>query len=265
MSYNNFYTYIQLNRKVDHNIFRDSKLFCLMIYCGLRAKRNKEYDDSGLNLGTGEFIIGRDSTVIATDLTVSEYRTKIKKLERMKIIEKIKSTTKFTKYRWIENPYIALNLVTEDSLSNQEIIQEVSTNNNINNNISSLLSYKDIPTNLNNIYRYINIFKLLNTNIIKIIGNYLLIKGIDKKGFELIDDILISNDMLESGRTSEEAVKFMRWLKDKSDNHSDEFPWATLWTLGTVQKKLPEFLANKLEDPRDSMPFGGMYEKVKLK
>ena len=48
-----------------------------------------------------------------------------------------------------------------------------------------------------------------------------------------------------TGENIYEIMDFMQWLHDNENN--EEAPWVRTWTIWTVQKKIPEFLAGKLK------------------
>lgn len=230
----NFSGFITLNRNIDKEIFKDSKLLTLLIYIALRVKRtNSSNAYFGINLKPREFIIGRKTTAKETDLTENEYRTRINKLTSLKIIKLVKSTNKFTTLKWLDNRFIDLNISINQPTTNQQ-----STTTNNDNNLISYISSNLIP-NSNITYKPIIYIKLLNL--------YMELKGIKLMGEEKKYALYPIHGMLKSGREPKDILSFMRWLNKYKDD--DEYPWIRSWTIKTVQKKLPEFLANKLKIP----------------
>jgi hypothetical protein len=236
-----FSSFIALNRYIDRRILKDSKLLNLLIYISLRVKRSFETNSDvflPVSLKVGEFIIGRLSTVEYTDLSESEYKNRFIKLQRMGIIKVIKTTNKYTLCGWLKNSFIDLNLEYEiDQQNNQQVSDQSTTNNNTNNLnsfidmfINKYLTNKD--TNTHEQYGYV-------------LREYMRCKGIELKGKEIIDTLFVIKKMFDSERTSEQIVNFMEWLK-KFENDEDHI-WIRMWTINTVQKKLPEHLSGKLK------------------
>ncbi len=238
-----FPSFIAINRYMDKQILNDSKLLTLMIYIALRVKRSGKTESnnwSGINLNIGEFIIGRLTTVKETDLTETEYRSRIKKLQTLKIIDNLQPTNKYTKGNWLENSFIDINLeqsaIQQD---NQQKSSELTTNNNINNANNPIFS---IVNSLNKN----NTFNTYNTNdYVTVITSYMQHKGIELKGNEIKNTFFVVKKIFESERTTQQIIQFMQWLK-KHEGY-EEYPWINSWTINTVQRKLPEFLANKLK------------------
>lgn len=230
-------SFIVLNRQFDKTIFKDSKLLSLLIFIGLRVARNETditYSLNNIRLAPGQFIIGRLSTVAETDLTEQEYRTRFEKLVNMKIIAKVKSTNKFTIGQWLINSFIDLNIQQGIPPStNQQSNQQTSTNNNsVSFFITSYLFTNEQYTDK----EYILVLKA-----------YMQHKGIELRGEEMKDALRIIEKIFKSRRTPQEAISFMQWLQSNVDN--EELIWTKFWTISTVQKKLPEFLADKLRVP----------------
>lgn len=236
-----FSSFIALNRYLNPQIFKDSKLLTLIIYIALRVKRsNDTILDSldCLDLNTGEFIIGRISTVNNTDLTEQEYKTRIERLVTLKIIELVEITNKYSKYKWLENSFIDVNLERQSiQLINQQSSSDLTTNNNTNN-ANKKNSFNTNNTNLVN-------NNDVNEQYKRILNVYMKYKGIELKGYEVDREIKIVKDMLASERTTEEIINCIKWFKDHEAD--EEFPWVKFWNLGTVQKKLPEYLAGKFK------------------
>lgn len=234
-----FQSYIALNRFMDRQILKDSKLLTLMIYIAMRVKRSNKVEVSnwdGIKLDIGEFIIGRHSAVQNTDLTEMEYRSRIKKLQMKNIITNLIPTNRYTKGKWIENSFIDINL--EESLNqpdNQQSTSGLTTNNNINksNNPISLIIHS---LNTNGTYS--------DSEYERVIGAYMHYKGIELRGEEINNPYSVIKKMFESQRTPDQIIQCMKWMKEYENN--ELYPWLRFWTISTVQKKLPEFIARKI-------------------
>lgn len=239
-----FSSFIAINRHLDPKIFTESKLLSLLIYIAMRVKRNNNDGTNsweGIPLNVGEFVIGRISAVANTDLTEAEYRSRFLRLQTMTIIEIVKITNKYTIGKWLGNDFIDLNLEYDMRQQNdQQTSGQLTTNNNINNT--------------NNLISLINLFfrKYISDNDVHtkgqyeyLIKEYMSCKGLELKGKEVTDCLFVIKEMLKSERTPDQIVDFMKWLKRYEKN--EEQPWIRAWTIQTVQKKLPEYLAGKLK------------------
>lgn len=236
-----FKSFIALNRYMDREIFKDPKLFVLMVYIALRVKRRSKTSDSfhGINLEVGEFIIGRTTATQDTGLTDAEFRTRIKKLQAYGIIIDLKPTNKFTKGKWSENEFISVNL---ESPINQQNNQHQTSNLTTTNN-----SNKDINT-IDSISLFVNSFNKTvypNDNYIKVINAYMKYKGLELKGKEIKDAFYEVKNIFDSQRSVEQAIKFMRWIHEYEDYEG--YQWLRFWNLKTIGAKMPEFLAGKLK------------------
>lgn len=243
-----FQSYIVLNRFMDRQILKDSKLLTLMIYIAMRVKRSNKVEISnwdGIKLDIGEFIIGRLSTVRDTDLTEMEYRSRIGKLQTLKIITNLIPTNRYTKGKWMENSFIDINL--EESLNqpdNQQSTSGPTTNNNINKSNNPIFS---VVNSLNNSTHSTDEY-------VKVIEAYMQYVGVQLIGEEIKDTFFVVKKMFDSQRTSLQIINFMKWLKEHEN--MDGYYWVKPWDINKVQRKLPEFLAKKLEIPRigDDIP-----------
>jgi hypothetical protein len=79
----------------------------------------------------------------------------------------------------------------------------------------------------------------------RVLEAYHKYKGVSLKGPEQNQVFKAAKEMFLAERTLEQIEAFMRWLKENEEN--PETPWVKNWTIWTVQKKLPEFLAGKLK------------------
>ncbi len=94
---------------------------------------------------------------------------------------------------------------------------------------------------------------------------YKRLKGIAPQGDEWKPIQQGIKTMFRSGRSPEEIVRFMEALAQS------DLTWASSWTLDTVRKKLPEFLAGKLKlrqnggDPRRADAVKAKDERASLR
>lgn len=70
-------------------------------------------------------------------------------------------------------------------------------------------------------------------------------KGVGLFGPEVGQCLRAIKTMFRAGRRPKEIIEFMKWLHDNETN--EETSWVKTWTIWTVQKKLPEFVAGKLK------------------
>jgi hypothetical protein len=73
--------------------------------------------------------------------------------------------------------------------------------------------------------------------------------GVERVGPELSWAHKATRNMFLAGRKPQEIIKFMEWLAENNDN--PEFKWLKFWTMDTVRKRLPDFLAGKLTGEED--------------
>lgn len=71
-------------------------------------------------------------------------------------------------------------------------------------------------------------------------------KGVSLSKNEFVIPMKAAKTMFESGRKPKEIIAFMEWIK--AHENEKEYSWLKMWTMYTVAKKLPEFLAGKFED-----------------
>lgn len=116
-------------------------------------------------------------------------------------------------------------------------------NHNTNTNKSNTVT--GIPTAKQSVKRF---DKIIYTNLIQ---EYMKYKGIELRGAEMNIAYKAINTMLRSDRTPAQIVAFMKWLKE-----NEHETWVKNWTMWTVQKKLPEFLAGKFKERtmQDDLP-----------
>lgn len=230
-----FTSFIAVNRYIDTRILKDSKLLLLLIYIALRVKRSdKSTADpfQSVQLNVGEFIIGRLSTIENIDITESEYKRCLKRLQEKNIVQVVRTTNKFTLCKWNTNEFLDLNLEFSFSQqNNQQNSSGLTTNNNSKN-----LDYI-INSSKKNV--------LGNEEYSTVLNAYMKYKGIELRGEEIKDTGFVIKKMFDSQRTSQQIIEFMKWLKEHEN--CEEYPWVRFWTITTVQKKLPEFIAGKLK------------------
>lgn len=224
-------------------MLKDPELFCLLIYIALRVKRSSKQELIGLdniNLKIGQVVMGRLRAKNDVGITESKYRTKLRKLIDLRIIESVRITSKYSIYRWLENSFVDVNLeIPTIQQNNQPITSGISTNNNINNanKYSSLISIINLV--------FPNISNQIRDSYLNILISYMKYKGMEIRGDEVKRVLFVIKKMFDSERTVEQIVGFMKWMRENEDN--EELPWVKSWTMNTVQKKLPEFIAGKLK------------------
>lgn len=126
------------------------------------------------------------------------------------------------------------------TISSEET-QQLTLNPIIYNNILSLKS-KNKYINNKNIKRYP---KEYYTIVLRAFSKY---KGVKLSGPEIPQHLRPIKMMFKANHKPKEIVDFMKWLHDHEDD--ERTSWARLWTIWTVQKKIPEFLAGKLKSPK---------------
>lgn len=239
-------SFIALNRAVDKSIFQDSKLLSLMVFISLKVNRNLR-DAKDIEDDISKFKITRLEAIRVTDLTEAEFKTRIKRLESMKIIEKVETTNKYTIYSWLENDYIDLNI----QKGQPENIQQVASNDykNINNrdiynnktNKSFILNSSNIDSYLTENF-YLDPQKGITAQSYKnIINSFMKLKGVRITGDELMTPLKVTEKLFKSGRTESEILGFMNWLS--SNRRSEEFTFANAWDMWTVFNKMANYMA----------------------
>lgn len=73
----------------------------------------------------------------------------------------------------------------------------------------------------------------------RVLKEYQMLKGIELQGEEFNPVRQSIKTMFMSNRTPEEIITFMKWLATSKEI------WTKNWTINTVKKKIPEFLAGK--------------------
>ena len=83
-------------------------------------------------------------------------------------------------------------------------------------------------------------------NYTRVIEAYNKYKGISLKGPEVAQGMRAIKTMFKADRTPEQIIGLMKWFSDHEDD--EDKSWIRSWTIWTVQKKLPEFVAGKLKE-----------------
>ena len=82
-------------------------------------------------------------------------------------------------------------------------------------------------------------------------------KGIELNGAEFGEVKRATKTMLYSGRTKENIIDFMKLVSQICEDMKDDeklakkYCWLENWTLLTIKRKMPEFLAGKFQDSED--------------
>lgn len=85
-------------------------------------------------------------------------------------------------------------------------------------------------------------------------------KGVSIKGAEANIVRRATKTMFQSERSVKNILDFMKWISQNEDKKGME--WLKSWTIWTVQKKMPEFLAGKLKTPETTKKLEDMYETI---
>ncbi len=97
-------------------------------------------------------------------------------------------------------------------------------------------------------------FKIPLADYKELVGAYQHFKGVTLCGAEFGPVKQAIKTMIYSGRTKDDIFRFMRWAsgicKDmvSDDKIERKFGWMKNWTIITIKRKLPEFLAGKFSD-----------------
>lgn len=90
----------------------------------------------------------------------------------------------------------------------------------------------------------------------QVIEAYKTLKGLELKGREYDPVRQEIKTMFLSERTPAQIISMMKWLSATKEE------WAQTWTLGTVKKKLPEFLAGKLKSKEEKQQDERVYRNI---
>lgn len=92
-----------------------------------------------------------------------------------------------------------------------------------------------------------------------VISEYEKQKGIKLEGAEYGEVKRAIKTMLYSGRTKEQIIEFMTWVADTCKRMKEDeqlykqFCWLENWTILTIKRKLPEFVAGKFQKVDDDI------------
>lgn len=103
-------------------------------------------------------------------------------------------------------------------------------------------------------------FRISNSDYKELTDAYQKYKGIILKGAEFGPVRQAIKTILYSGRTKEDILNFMKWAsklcKEMVDDPDLErtMGWMSNWTMITVKRKMPEFLAGKFTEEEEIDP-----------
>ena len=110
---------------------------------------------------------------------------------------------------------------------------------------SSIYIYNNINNN-NNIYtKKIKKMKFPKEDYDLVLQAFKKYKGVALYGPEVAQHLRAIKTMFKSNHKPKEVIDFMKWLSAHEQDRNT--PWVKNWTIWTVQKKLSEFLAGKLQ------------------
>jgi cellobiose-specific phosphotransferase system component IIB len=115
---------------------------------------------------------------------------------------------------------------------------------NIYNNTSKTNNTNNINNNITNTDKPIK-QSFPNEDYNLVLDAFRKYKGVGLVGPEVLYHKRAIKLMFEAKHTPKEIIDFMKWLKENEKN--EEQPWVKMWTIWTVQKKIPEFLGGKLK------------------
>jgi len=103
-------------------------------------------------------------------------------------------------------------------------------------------------------------FRISNSDYKELTDAYEKYKGIILKGAEFGPVRQAIKTMLYSGRTKEDILNFMKWASKLCKEIVDDtdlertMGWMSNWTMLTVKRKMPEFLAGKFTEEEETDP-----------
>ena len=118
------------------------------------------------------------------------------------------------------------------------LTHSIYTNNTSKSN--NLLTNKDISNMVPNDNRR---FPKEDYNLV--LDAFKKYKGVGLFGPEIPQCLRAIKTMFRADRKTKEIIEFMKWLHDNENN--EDVMWVRTWTIWTVQKKIPEFVAGKLK------------------
>ena len=86
-------------------------------------------------------------------------------------------------------------------------------------------------------------------------------KGINIKGAEANIVKRAAKTMFKSERTVKNILDFMKWISENENKKGME--WLKSWTIWTVQKKMPEFVAKKLVVVKQDKELEDSYDDIR--
>jgi len=141
------------------------------------------------------------------------------------------------------------------------VVARNNTNNNNTNNISTNSDSKNRSLKRKDFKVSYDIYK-------ELIDAYQQYKGIKLKGAEFGEVKRAIKTILYSGRTKEDILNFMKFcyrvceeLKNGNTEVEKEFGWLRNWTILTIRRKMPEFLAGRYQIEKKKFPYPS-YEEV---
>lgn len=116
--------------------------------------------------------------------------------------------------------------------------------NTNNSNVNTKGDHLKIPKKRND-----NIKRFPKIQYNQVLMAYKQISGTDRRGSELKTALNYTRSMFLAGRTPKEIISFMEWIEENKDEK--KFEWLKFWTMGTVQKWLPDFLSGRLTNEEE--------------
>jgi len=212
-------------------------------YCGVKMYKNRVYEPSLTNeekqkLCSVDHIIPRSEkgSNRISNLIACCFRCNIQKNKTL--------PEKWIRYKFGANKDSLVG-ATKDSLvgatkESLDTIRNVTiNNNNIRLATPTILKRKEI--------------KFEKKNYDDILEVYQKFKGITLQGKEFEPCQQSIKTMFMSGRTKEQIVEFMSWIVSVLEESKEDegiarkYVWLENWTLDTIKKKMPEFLAGKFQ------------------
>lgn len=83
----------------------------------------------------------------------------------------------------------------------------------------------------------------------QVLNAYNRISGVARKGNEMQTAWRQTRAMFLAGRKPDEIIRCMEWMEEHKDE--PQFKWLKFWTMGTVQKRLPDFLAGRFTNEEE--------------
>ena len=229
------------------------------------------YYDLGMNADDDgfceHFTIMKMTDATPDDLRVLQARGLVKVFDdKVLIIRDWKENNYLQKDRYTPSKYLEIfkeelkqlssgkqNVIPNDNQMDKKCIQDVNTGKvrkdkvskgNINSDLpKSPLKRKD--------------FKVSTDDYKKITDAYEKYKDIKLQGAEFGEVKRAIKTMIYSGRTKENIIDFMKWISEicetmqEDENLEKQYCWLKNWTILTIKRKMPEFLAGKFQQNDD--------------